>query len=605
MERVERFDGKVALEICEQFVRLFWIKDVSDTARKTFKQSLLKEFEGKLVIDFRKCGSGTVMNDMVGIVAPDIDIVSLKKEIVDAHERVARRSTENTTHVTENQVKLFDAETLKGELTVTFYIPQRKVVAQANPETLKHFIRIYGNAINKLTNGSRIPSTQITSASQEWVMNCDELSSSQEQSEDDVCLTEWNEVVDSQEPIVLTTAEEEEIARLSSIEPKPLDYSRPVSEELFMKFQQSITADFHFLKEMQKEVLEKLPVITEVIKRVDEVERKLALANGELLIQNEAIAKLQSKNDELNKKLREQKNAASKYEKDFRMLSEVVEEVRSDIAKAPSASFQPDLEQRISSFEEKVAARVDGFIESVDNRIKEAIRPISPSVQRSPVPTQCPRPAHDTVIPRHSVTAQSTTSTEARHPLPGDRTTAANPTPSFDSDVILFMDSNGKNIDERILANGVKVQKSIVYTIPQAIDVLKSCNFVKQPEKILFHLGTNDLDYAPPDEIASKMNDLLHLARSRCPRTKFYVSAILPRLSRKTADIEERVEFTNTAYGTLTGSMPGCFLIDHHINIQIDMLSDDRHLNKIGFYTMLANVRFFMFNILPRSRRSR
>ena len=132
-----------------------------------------------------------------------------------------------------------------------------------------------------------------------------------------------------------------------------------------------------------------------------------------------------------------------------------------------------------------------------------------------------------------------------------------------------------------------------------------ACNFAKQPEKILFHLGTNDLDYAPPDEIASKMSELLNLARSRCPQTKIYISAVLPRQSRNMADIEGRIEFTNTAYGTLTSSMPGCFLINHNINIHMDMLSDDRHLNKIGFYTLLANIRFFMFNILPRSRRSR
>ena len=53
MDRVEKFDGKVALEICDQFVRLFWIRDVSDKERKNLKQSLLKEFKEKLVIDFR------------------------------------------------------------------------------------------------------------------------------------------------------------------------------------------------------------------------------------------------------------------------------------------------------------------------------------------------------------------------------------------------------------------------------------------------------------------------------------------------------------------------------------------------------------------------
>ena len=194
-----------------------------------------------------------------------------------------------------------------------------------------------------------------------------------------------------------------------------------------------------------------------------------------------------------------------------------------------------------------------------------------------------------------------TTPTETHRPLPAERAPAANT--SFDSDVILFMDSNGKNIDEKILANNVLIQKVKVYTVPQAIDVLNACNFAKQPEKILFHLGTNDLDHAPPEEIASKMSELLNLARSRCPRTKIYVSALLPRQSRSMADIQERIEYTNTAYGTLTSSMPGCFLIN--INIHMDMLSDDRHLNKIGFYTLLANIRFFMFNILPRSRRSR
>ena len=94
MERIEKLDGKVALELGDQFVRLFWIKDVSDKERKNLKQSLLKEFEGKLVIDFRKSGAGSVMNDMVGIVSSEIDILLLKDEIVDAKSdrRVGHRT---------------------------------------------------------------------------------------------------------------------------------------------------------------------------------------------------------------------------------------------------------------------------------------------------------------------------------------------------------------------------------------------------------------------------------------------------------------------------------------------------------------------------------
>ena len=414
MERIEKFDGKVALELGDQFVRLFWIKDVSDKERKNLKQSLLNEFEGKLVIDFRKSGAGSVMNDMVGIVSSEIDILLLKDEIIDAHKRSSRRSPDYTTIVNENQIKLFDPETLKGELTITFYVPQRKVVAQANPDTLRHFTRIYANAINKLTNGSRIPSNQILSASQDWELNEKELTASQEQSELDIILEEWNEVTGSNAP-----STEEEVARLSQIEHNPTEYSRPVSEDVFMRFQQSISSDIHCLKEMQKEVLDKLPALAEVVKRVGEVERKLALANGELLIQNEAIAKLQAKNDDLTKRLREQKTelskiekdhreqktAASEREKDFRKLNELVEETRSKIAKAPSAPSHPELEQRILSLEEKVTARVDGIIELVDNRINGATRSTSPSALRSPISTQCPPPVRGTAIPGHCVTA--------------------------------------------------------------------------------------------------------------------------------------------------------------------------------------------------------
>ena len=593
MDRVEKFDGKVALEICDQFVRLFWIRDVSDKERKNLKQSLLKEFEGKLVIDFRKNGSSTVMNDMVGIIPSDIDIISLKDEIVDAHERASRRSPDHTTRVNENQIKLFNAETLKGEITITFYIPQRKVVAQANPDTLRHFVRIYGNAINKLTNGSRIPNNQIVSASQEWELNAEEFTASQEQSELDICLEEWNEAAGS---TALPT--EDEFTRLSQIEPNPTEHSRPVSEEIFMNFQKSISSDFHCLKEMQKEVLDKLPALAEVIKRVDEVERKLALANGELLIQNEAIAKLQAKNDDLTKRLRDQKAEISKTEKDYRKISEDVANNRSEIATVKSASSHPDLLGRISSFEAKMTARMDGFVNSIDNRIKESVLSASSPAATSRSHAELQSVTHD----RHSVKKPSPAPPVAQQPQhPAGNASKA----IFNSEVILFIDSNGKHIDERILANGTSTQKCMVYTIPQAIEVLQSCVFEKQPKKILFHLGTNDLDQATPDQIADKMNNLLQLTRSRCPQTKIYVSAVMPRRSSRVADIEALVDQTNAAYGTLIGSMPGCFLIDHTINISIEMVSDDKHLDKLGFYTMLANFRFFMFNILPRSRRSR
>jgi len=218
------------------------------------------------------------MNDMVGIIRQEIDITELKNEIINALERSSRRTPEHVSHISSDKIQLFDADTLKGKLTISFYPAQRKVLTQANPETLKHFVRIYGNAINKLTNNSLITSNQIASASQNWDMDENELTQSQEQTENDVCIEEWHNVeicptqsptsVDNQVDIRPSLAEEVEIGRLSKIDPTISEHTAPVSEAVFIRFQQSIVADFHAMKEMQKELLNKVPDVSEVFKRI-------------------------------------------------------------------------------------------------------------------------------------------------------------------------------------------------------------------------------------------------------------------------------------------------------------------------------------------------
>lgn len=71
--REVRNDGAVSLEVGENFVRLFWIEDVSGNRRKSIKASVLKDFTGKLVIDYRRKGSTMEMNDMVVILDERMD----------------------------------------------------------------------------------------------------------------------------------------------------------------------------------------------------------------------------------------------------------------------------------------------------------------------------------------------------------------------------------------------------------------------------------------------------------------------------------------------------------------------------------------------------
>ena len=47
-------EGAVKLEIREICVRLLWTRDAKEGTRKKFKEKLLREFAGKLIVDFRR-----------------------------------------------------------------------------------------------------------------------------------------------------------------------------------------------------------------------------------------------------------------------------------------------------------------------------------------------------------------------------------------------------------------------------------------------------------------------------------------------------------------------------------------------------------------------
>ena len=102
MEREERLDGAVIIERSELYIRLFWIRDVKDSERRSFKNALLKEFAGKLIIDFRRQGGTIVMNDMICILGDDVNINDLKEEIISAHARSARRTGVSRPYIGHN-----------------------------------------------------------------------------------------------------------------------------------------------------------------------------------------------------------------------------------------------------------------------------------------------------------------------------------------------------------------------------------------------------------------------------------------------------------------------------------------------------------------------
>ena len=115
--REERLNDAVVIGRSDIFLRLLWLKDIYCNTRKKFKDNLMNEFHGKIVIDFRRQGGAVVMND---VFEEDIDLANLTEEIIAAHERSGRRGG-TVSHIAENKFKLFDADPLKGNLTISTY----------------------------------------------------------------------------------------------------------------------------------------------------------------------------------------------------------------------------------------------------------------------------------------------------------------------------------------------------------------------------------------------------------------------------------------------------------------------------------------------------
>ena len=124
---------------------------------------------------------------------------------------------------------------------------------------------------------------------------------------------------------------------------------------------------------------------------------------------------------------------------------------------------------------------------------------------------------------------------------------------------------------------------------------MRSAFFKSHPRKILLHIGTNDIEQATPDEIATSLDTLLNLTRSKLPNTKIFISAVMVR-----RDLMDRVTNLNEKMQQIRSKFHGIILINHNVNIRESMLADKKHLTGKGFFTMLANFRFAMFGIMPK-----
>ena len=260
-EKREVGDGTVELDFRDICVRLMWTKDSKDGSRKKFKDKLLNEFSGKLIVDFRRQGGTFIMNDMVVKMTESINIIDLKEELLSAFDRSNRRGGKVEV-ISETVFHLFDADTLKGNLTLSFFPDQKKAMAQGNPDTLRDFIRMYSNAINKLSSNTAITSGQVLNASEPWI-----------ESQESDPIDENIDVSSDTTPILQDTPTTVgEFDRLCNVDETVLEPIEHVDKSIFGTFQKVVMQELRDMKEDVKSIVLELPTLKELKKSFDALE---------------------------------------------------------------------------------------------------------------------------------------------------------------------------------------------------------------------------------------------------------------------------------------------------------------------------------------------
>ena len=91
---------------------------------------------------------------------------------------------------------------------------------------------------------------------------------------------------------------------------------------------------------------------------------------------------------------------------------------------------------------------------------------------------------------------------------------------TLDHDILIIGDSNTLTIDMRKMAHGKSRKRVTCYTIPQTVHFLDTATIVRQPEKVLIHLGTNDVVGRRKEELMQAFDHMLSRARECFPNAR-------------------------------------------------------------------------------------
>ena len=170
----------------------------------------------------------------------------------------------------------------------------------------------------------------------------------------------------------------------------------------------------------------------------------------------------------------------------------------------------------------------------------------------------------------------------------------------FYHDLIILMDSNGKEIITQKLYPNYSVKKVPCMTIDKCFQIMNESRFKNEPKIVLLHFGTNDIEHHDQETVTDDLVEIINLICRRLPLSKIIVSALLPGKD----SFNQVVNEINSSVLKQIRQLPNAHFLSHQ-NIHssgASLLRDNKHLNSQGLKMFVVNIKDCILGRLGNTR---
>ena len=112
----------------------------------------------------------------------------------------------------------------------------------------------------------------------------------------------------------------------------------------------------------------------------------------------------------------------------------------------------------------------------------------------------------------------------------------------------------------------------------------------------MVHVGINDIEKVDSQSLIRDIDDAIKGIHAKFPTATIYISSLIKRKDNK---FEVEINKTNLFINSYLTKYNYVKIMDNS-KILPHMLYDEKHLDRNGFKIFLGNIRFVLFNMIPR-----